>query len=323
MIWNKPFFNKINDLSKKGKAFLFIIDFEGKQPVVYPLDNLPKDIHFKTPGLSCESKIHFSSDSLSFKKRPVSFEEYRAKFDIINSHIRNGDTYLINLTQPTKVDINLDLISIYYRSLAPYKLFFQDKFVVFSPESFIKIKDDKIFTYPMKGTIDCNIPNAESILLNDPKEISEHNTIVDLMRNDLSMVSRKVKVDRFRYIETLKTHEKNIIQTSSQISGHLQKDYRDHIGDILSKILPAGSITGAPKEKTVKIILDTEGYQRGYYTGVFGIFDGQSLDSAVMIRYVEKNDNMLTFKSGGGITLNSEIEKEYQEMIDKVYVPIT
>ena len=323
MIWNKPFFNKLNDLGKKGKAFLFIIDFEGKQPMVYPLDSLPNDIHFQIHGLSSEQEKHHSTDKLSFIKHPVNFDEYKAKFDIVQSHIRNGDTYLINLTQPTQVEMNLDLNSIYYRSLAPYKLFFKDQFVVFSPESFIKIKGNKLFTYPMKGTIDCNIPNAESILLNDPKEISEHNTIVDLMRNDLSMVSRKVRVDRFRYIETLNTHEKNILQTSSQISGILQKDYSDHIGDILSKILPAGSITGAPKEKTVNILLDTEGYQRGYYTGVFGIFDGESLDSAVMIRYVEKNENILTFKSGGGITFSSEVKKEYQELIDKVYVPIT
>ena len=175
----------------------------------------------------------------------------------------------------------------------------------------------------MKGTIDCNIPNAEQILLNDPKEISEHNTIVDLMRNDLSMVARKVSVDRFRYIEAIKTNEKNILQASSEISGILPDNFRDHIGDILSTLLPAGSISGAPKEKTVDILLKTEAYNRGFYTGIFGVFDGENLDSAVMIRYIEKNGDGFTYKSGGGITFQSEVEKEYQEMIDKVYVPIT
>ncbi len=323
MIWNNPFFNKLNELGKKEQAFLFIIDFEGKQPEVFPLESLPHDIHFQIPGLSSQPKENNSPYKLSFIKHPVKFEDYKAKFETIMSHIKNGDTYLINLTQPTHVETNLDLMSIFRGAKAPYKLYFRNHFVVFSPETFIRIKGNKITTYPMKGTIDCSIPKAEYILLNDPKEILEHNTIVDLMRNDLSIVARKVKVERFRYIETIKTHEKNILQASSEISGILPDNYRSHIGDILSAILPAGSISGAPKEKTVEILLNTEDYSRTFYTGVFGVFDGENLDSAVMIRYIEKSGAGFTYKSGGGITFQSEVEKEYQEMIDKVYVPIT
>jgi para-aminobenzoate synthetase component 1 len=86
--------------------------------------------------------------------------------------------------------------------------------------------------------------------------------------------------------------------------------------------LPAGSISGAPKKKTVEIIKDAEGYERGYFTGIFGIFDGKDLDSSVMIRFIESIDSKLCYKSGGGITFMSKPELEYQEMIDKVYVPI-
>lgn len=323
MIKNKPFFNKINDLGKKGRAFLFIIDFEGKNPEVFPLNDLPPDIHFQTPGLSSDQSDKNNINELTFIKSPISFEDYQRKFNIVMSHIRNGDTYLINLTQPTQLEINTDLKTIYHQAKAAYKLYFRDRFVVFSPESFVRIKDNKIMTFPMKGTIDCSIPDAEQTLMNDPKEISEHNTIVDLMRNDLSMVARKVRVDRFRYIEAIRTNEKNILQASSEISGILPDNFRDHLGDILSTLLPAGSISGAPKQKTFDILLNTEKYSRGFYTGIFGVFDGKNLDSAVMIRYIEKDGDGFTYKSGGGITFQSDVEKEYQEMIDKVYVPIT
>jgi Anthranilate/para-aminobenzoate synthases component I len=88
-------------------------------------------------------------------------------------------------------------------------------------------------------------------------------------------------------------------------------------------MLPAGSITGAPKIKTTQIILDAENYDRGYYSGVFGVFDGCNLDSAVMIRFIEETERGLVFKSGGGITAKSNLDDEYNEMKAKVYVPAT
>jgi para-aminobenzoate synthetase component 1 len=214
------------------------------------------------------------------------------------------------------------LENIYKNSTAKYKIKFDDQFVVFSPEPFIQVKGNKISSFPMKGTMDATIENAENKLMKDIKEISEHNTIVDLIRNDLSMVAKNVKVEKFRYIEKIKTHEKELLQTSSEISGNLLSNWEENIGDILFKILPAGSISGAPKQKTIEIIQQAEGYDRGYFTGVFGYFDGEGLDSAVMIRYVEKQGETFAFKSGGGITYYSECEQEYKELIDKVYVPI-
>jgi para-aminobenzoate synthetase component 1 len=112
-----------------------------------------------------------------------------------------------------------------------------------------------------------------------------------------------------------------LLQVSSEISGVLPEDYQNKIGDLLFGMLPAGSVTGAPKLQTLQIIRESENYERGYYTGVFGIFDGEDLDSAVMIRFIEKTDSGMVFKSGGGITALSEAQTEYQEMIDKVYLP--
>jgi para-aminobenzoate synthetase component 1 len=201
-------------------------------------------------------------------------------------------------------------------------LWWQDEFVVFSPERFVRIADGVIRTHPMKGTIDANLPDAAARILNDFKERAEHFTIVDLLRNDLNRVAKKVRVERFRYLDHIITERGSLLQVSSEIAGDMPGDWRDHIGDILLQLLPAGSVTGAPKRKTVEIINAIEGYERGFYTGVFGVFDGQVFDSAVMIRFIENIGGQLMFKSGGGITALSDARKEYQEMIDKVYVPI-
>ncbi len=160
------------------------------------------------------------------------------------------------------------------------------------------------------------------MLASDPKEDAEHNTIVDLIRNDLSTVATHVRVKRFKYIEKLKTHQGELLQMSSEIEGKLPSDFRKSLGDILFRMLPAGSISGAPKKKTVDIIREVEGYDRGFYTGIFGSFDGENLDSAVAIRFIEKQGEKLLFKSGGGITFKSDWKKEYDEMQKKVYVPV-
>ena len=174
----------------------------------------------------------------------------------------------------------------------------------------------------MKGTIDASLPNALKILESDPKEINEHNTIVDLIRNDLSKIAKEVEVIRFRYIDKIKTQKKEIFHTSSEIRGKLTSDWKNQLPDILLGMLPAGSICGAPKAKTVSIIQDVEKDLRGYYTGIFGYFDGVNLDSAVNIRYLEKKNDQLLYRSGGGITFLSDLESEYKELVEKIYVPV-
>lgn len=105
----------------------------------------------------------------------------------------------------------------------------------------------------MKGTIDASIPSAAQLLMNDPKEAAEHATIVDLIRNDLSMVANQVFVSRYRYIDTLQTNQGAILQTSSEIQGVLPENYPEHLGELIFRLLPAGSITGAPKKKRCRL----------------------------------------------------------------------
>jgi len=292
-----------------------------KNPLLFPANNIPEDISFQVPGM-VPKEIGLASEPFIFTSIPPNFKTYRKAFEHVQHEIGHGNTYLLNLTFKSKIETNLSLKEIFQFSKAKYKLYFRDEFTVFSPECFVKIEDGVISSYPMKGTIDATIPDAERKLLEDEKELAEHYTIVDLIRNDLSMVAEDVKVDQFRYIEKVKTHKGELLQMSSKISGQLPESYTSTLGDILLKLLPAGSITGAPKPKTVEIIKRVENYNRNFYTGIFGYYDGKNLDSAVVIRFIEKENNQLYFKSGGGITSMSDARKEYEELIQKIYVPI-
>ena len=269
---------KINELGTKRIPFFFMIDFEMKKPIIYPLDELPDHIWYDLNGVSNRKANEADSVFFRFEPNPVSKQEYTKAFAIVQGHLQYGNTFLLNLAFHSQVDTELSLEDVYHRSKAKYKLHLKDELVVFSPEIFVQIKDDYIYSYPMKGTIDAEAMGADLHILNDKKEIAEHSTIVDLIRNDLSMVAKEVRVTKFRYIETIKTNINKLHQVSSEIRGKLSSNFHDRLGSILFTLLPAGSISGAPKPKTLEIIREAELYDRGYYTGVFGIYDGETLD---------------------------------------------
>jgi para-aminobenzoate synthetase component 1 len=312
----------MNEWGAERVPYLFIIDLEQKKPLIFKLTEIDNnELLFDVQSESNLPEVSRAVTAQSFAKTPESFEVYRAKFDRVCEHLHRGDTYLLNLTCATPIELDLELRDLFNCIEAKYKLYLKDQFICFSPETFVRIEDGKIYSHPMKGTIGADVPEAAAVLLNDEKELAEHYTIVDLIRNDLSMVAEQVRVDKFRYIDRLQTNQRDLLQVSSIISGQLPGDHLSHLGDIVFSLLPAGSVTGAPKARTLEIIREIEGSERGYYTGVFGLFDGKSLDSAVMIRYIEQTADGLVFRSGGGITTFSNAESEYQEMIDKVYVP--
>ncbi|KAF0150543.1 MAG: TrpE protein [Ignavibacteria bacterium] len=312
--------NAMNNYGLQRRPFLFLVDFEMDNSFVVSCDELTEYGIEYSIG-STESNL--SSKEIEFQIQPIDFTLYSIAFDYVIKQITLGNSYLTNLTFPTKIKTNLTLDDIFVFSRAKYKLLFQNKFVVFSPECFVKIEYGVISSYPMKGTIDAAIPNAEKIILSDEKETAEHTTIVDLIRNDLSIAAKNVRVERFRYIDRIETNKKSLLQVSSKIVGELGADYNSKLGDIIFSMLPAGSISGAPKKKTVEIIQSAEKTKRGFYTGVFGYYDGNNLDSAVMIRFIENTQEGLFYRSGGGITFMSNVKSEYQELIDKIYVPFT
>ena len=365
--------DKINRLASQDEPFLFVINYQGDKAFIRLLSDInPEECLFDFEGRGNWRENHseemgdfkriYEENSreipkeISEKKKfrgtpldsPISWQiipplynNYERSFGIVKSNIMAGNSYLTNLTCRVPVSCNLSLEDIFHRAKGKYKLLLRRKrnlnpFVCFSPETFVRIKGGRIYSYPMKGTLDASLPDAEKQLMEDRKEAAEHATIVDLIRNDLSRVAENVRVDKYRYIDVLHTNKGDILQTSSEISGRLPEDYRQHLGEILDAQLPAGSITGAPKDKTMQIIHEAEGYDRGFYTGIMGIYDQGELNSAVMIRFVEeeaspsktekgKNPEVsreLYFKAGGGITSKSDCRKEYEEVIQKIYLPI-
>lgn len=314
--------NRINELGSRREPFFFMIDFELKKPVIYTLDELPSHIWYDINGVSNHNKVDINDTDFTFEPSPLPFDTYEAAYNIVQKHLQYGNSFLLNLAFPSSVKTDLTIKEIYLRSNAKYKLLLEDELVVFSPEIFVQIRDNHIYSYPMKGTISAEAMGADLYILNDKKETAEHSTIVDLIRNDLSIVAKQVRVTKFRYIDTITTNIKKLHQVSSEIRGKLDENYHKRLGDILFKLLPAGSVSGAPKPKTLEIIKEAEKQDRGYYTGVFGYYDGNVLDSGVMIRYIEKNKNGdFYYRSGGGITAMSDLQSEYQELIDKIYVP--
>jgi len=312
----------MNTLGRNRRPFIFLIDFEMQRPVVLPLEEvdpafLQYAIHEHTNFTAPAPATGFH-----FERSPMPLARYAAAFEQVQTALKAGNSYLLNLAFPTQIETNLSLQDLFLLSRAPYRIWLKGVFTCFSPEPFVRISaDGRIASFPMKGTIDASLPAAEDQLLNNEKERAEHATIVDLIRNDLSMVAQRVRVKRYRYVEEIPTYTGSLLQTSTEIEGQLPEDFHQHLGDLLFQLLPAGSISGAPKQKTVEVIQSAEQQDRGYYTGVCGIYDGQTVDSGVMIRFVEQTPSGLVFKSGGGITAQSRMEDEYQELLQKAYLP--
>ncbi len=156
--------------------------------------------------------------------------EYARKFRRVREGLLRGDSFLLNLTERTPIATNLTLEQIFRYSRAKYKLLFPGRFVCFSPESFVRIQGNEIASYPMKGTIDATLPDAERTLMESYKELCEHYTITDLIRNDLNMVAEEVCVRQFRYVESIRTLRGEILQTSSEITGTLSPSWHANIG---------------------------------------------------------------------------------------------
>lgn len=316
---------RMNELGDARRPFLFVVSYDGSTACVEELSQVPADeCLYDFRGVENAGGLTPRvTTSPSWTVHQPEKEAYCRSFDIVRQSLLRGDSYLVNLTARVPIDTNIGLRDIFLRAKAPYRLWLKDRLVCFSPETFVRIADGTIRTFPMKGTLSALLPDAEQTLLDDHKEQAEHATIVDLLRNDLSMVASGVHVERYRYVERVETNRGPLLQTSSEIVGTVADDWHRRVGDLLFTLLPAGSITGAPKRQTMDIIGRAETHRRGFYTGVMGCFDGHRLDSAVMIRYIEQEaDGRLAFKAGGGITARSRWQREYDEIIEKTYVPI-
>lgn len=313
----------MNEKGRAGTPFLFIINYKADEIYLFESNEIdPREMLYDFNGFSNSPEKIDDAEKPEWIIEPVSFPIYEKAFEQVVCEIKAGNSYLLNLTFPTKVVTDQSLRTVFLRARAPYRLWIKERFVCFSPEIFVKIADNTIRSFPMKGTIDADLPDAAKRILADKKEEAEHATIVDLIRNDLSRVASEVRVAKYRFLDTLITNRGRLLQISSEVEGKLSNDWQGRIGDILFELLPAGSISGAPKKKTLEIIQAAEPDERGFYTGVAGCFDGQRLDSTVLIRFIEQRGDDFFFRSGGGITAKSNAQQEYDEIKQKVYVPI-
>jgi len=315
---------RISTLATQHQKFLFAVNFECDEFIIVEEPMLQREVLFDLPLATNVNKDQFKSKDGHLTFQPETFERYKLRFDIVEKGLHRGDSFLTNLTVKTPIQTALSLEDIFMITEARYSLCIPNRFVCFSPECFITISSDGLIsTHPMKGTIDADIPHAKDVILADRKESAEHATVVDLLRNDLSMFAEKVHVARYRYATELHTDRAHILQISSEIVGQLPPDWRQYLGQIITAMLPAGSVSGAPKPRTVQLIQEAEKEPRGFYTGVFGYFNGEALDSGVIIRYIEQDcDGHKYYRSGGGITAMSKAHSEYDEVIEKIYLPI-
>lgn len=318
----------MNKAGSTHSPFFFALDYELQEGIFIPN---PLDTNTDLAGICFRIDSWHSPDpqvqqqGIAYIKSIQAEEQsrYAQRFSIVHKGLHDGDSFLTNLTLRSPIQLSTKhLEDIYLNTKARYQVLIPQKCVCYSPEIFVRIEGNEISTYPMKGTISADVEGNDQRLLNDYKETCEHSTIVDLMRNDLNRIALGVSVRRFKYLDLLKTDKGNIWQMSSEVVGRLEEDWHSHIGDIFRTLLPAGSISGAPKRRTCEIIAEAEGYPRGYYTGVCGYYDGSRLDSGVMIRFIEQDAQGNHFyRSGGGITINSKMEEEYLECLQKIYLP--
>lgn len=269
-------------------------------------------------SLKLDSNTKFHSN---FKK-----EEYMKSISKLKDYIKEGHTYIANMTQKFTCDYNDDPFNTYssLRSInkAPFSAYLNlegFQIISSSPERFLRVYNNHVETRPIKGTRPRGKNKEEDIknkkeLLNSEKDKSELLMIVDLERNDLSKVCKpfSVKVTELFKLEEYAT----VFHLVSTIVGELNEDVSSV--KCIRECFPGGSITGAPKIRSMEIIEELEGVRRGIYTGAIGYFDLRgNCDFNIVIRTILTKDNKAYFGVGGGITIESEEEMEYDETLDK------
>ncbi len=315
----------MDHMAQQEEMYFFMLDYTKEKGLCLPVDEAKAlGIHFQIgPYANYAVSEKFNSEHYLLPYEAPDQRSYQKSFEQIFENIQLGNSYLINLCTRAKLLNPIEEARLFHLAQAPYKLWIPNEIIVFSPETFVQIDQQQIQTFPMKGT---RIKHSEMDirkLQEDPKEKAEHYTIVDLMRNDLGIIGTNIQVDRFAYVDEIRTEQKTILQMSSAISAQIQATYQTSYGQLLDAITPAGSITGAPKERSCTLIAAAENTERKFYTGIMGVGKCGYLSSAVMIRCIQRDPltDDYYYHTGGGITSQSQMHEEYQELLNKIYVP--
>ena len=241
-------------------------------------------------------------------------------------YIKEGDIFQVVLSNKIEAEIEGSILDAYrvLRSTnpSPYMFYFYSNDIEISgasPETLVKLENNKLYTFPLAGTRKRGKDEEEDLelekeLLADEKELAEHNMLVDLGRNDIGKISEinSVKVDKYMSIEKFS----HVMHIGSTVSGTLRSD-KDAL-DAIDSILPAGTLSGAPKLRACEIINELEGNKRGIYGGAIGYIDFTgNLDMCISIRLAFAKNGKVFVRSGAGIVADSVPENEYEECINK------
>jgi len=252
--------------------------------------------------------------------------EYCSMVEKVKEHIREGDVFQVVLSNRMDADVDGDLLDV-YRALrtenpSPYMFYFSGGDVEIagaSPETLVRLEGRKVSTFPLAGTRRRGrTPEEDRLLeedlLSDEKELAEHNMLVDLGRNDLGRVCRfdTVRVDRYLTVERFS----HVMHIGSTVSGEIGEG-KDAM-DIVESLLPAGTLSGAPKLRACEIINELENNKRGIYGGAIGYlsFTGD-MDTCIAIRIAYRKNGKVFVRSGAGIVADSVPEREYEECLHK------
>jgi para-aminobenzoate synthetase/4-amino-4-deoxychorismate lyase len=283
--------------------------------------------HFHAPSLqSCDEQPETTPRFSISPALTISEEQYSQKIRRIQEYLRAGDTYQVNFTSTVMAETNAGAAELFAALSAQQPVAYSALLHVngrhilsFSPELFFRIAGTRITTRPMKGTMPRGLDLAEDDamaqrLRSDEKNRAEHVMIVDMLRNDLGRIcdTGSIRVDPIFFIEKYRT----LFQMTSTITGMLR--HGTSYADIFGSIFPGGSITGAPKVRTMQIIRELEAHPRGIYCGAIGhIAPDGSATFNIAIRTLVLEHGRVTMGVGGGIVADSQPADEYQECLLK------
>lgn len=258
-------------------------------------------------------------------------DEYCSMVKKAKNYIREGDIFQVVLSNRFEADFEGSLLNV-YRVLrttnpSPYMFYLSGDDIEIagaSPETLVKLQDGALYTFPLAGTrargkTDEEDLKLEQELLSDPKELAEHNMLVDLGRNDLGKISRFGSVEVVKYL-TIERFS-HVMHIGSTVQG-LIRDDKDALHAV-EAVLPAGTLSGAPKIRACEIINELEDNKRGIYGGAIGYMDFTgNLDTCIAIRIAYKKNGKVFVRSGAGIVADSVPEKEYEECLNKAQAVI-
>jgi len=253
-------------------------------------------------------------------------EEYCQMVDRAKGHIKEGDIFQVVLSNRFEADFEGSIFDTYrvLRTInpSPYMFYFSGSNLEIagaSPETLVKLHNGRLFTFPLAGTRPRGASDEEDAalekeLLSDEKELAEHNMLVDLGRNDLGKISKFGTVVVDKYMSILRFS--HVMHIGSTVSGDIRDDKTGL--DAINAVLPAGTLSGAPKIRAMQIINEQEKNKRGIYGGAIGYLDFTgNMDTCIAIRIVYKRNNKVFIRSGAGIVADSKPESEYQECVNK------